>query len=374
MKIIFHIDLNAFFVSAEELNNPGLKGKPVVISRDEKRSVVATASYAARKYGIHSGMPLYKAKELCPQLVIVKPHFDYYRELSGRFFDIIQEYTEYLQPASIDEGYADMTQYITDHQMQPYDLAKELQDRILKTLELPCSIGIAPNKYLAKMASDMKKPLGITLLTKRNLEDLLWLMDISEMHGIGKKTAPKLKELGINTIKDVANYKNYDLLHSVLGRQALLFYNFANGHDQREVKPISDDAKSIGNSMTFQEDLTSEEEIENAFSSLARSVAQRAQKHHMLGDHISITIRYSLDHQATRQMSINRFTDQYEDIYSYALILFKANYEHLPIRLLGVTLTHLIRKEHANIQMSIFDHISEDDINDLVKKYPEENS
>ncbi|MGN1182207.1 MAG: DNA polymerase IV, partial [Faecalibacillus sp.] len=190
MQIIFHIDLNAFYASAEISIDPSLEGKPLVISGNDRRSIVSTASYEARAYGIHSAMPLFKAKELCKDLVIRPVNFDLYRKLSHQFFELIASYSTKLEVASIDECYVDFTEYITIHQIHPYHLAKEIQNKVYNELKLRCSIGIAPNKFMAKMASDMKKPMGITILNKTNYKELLWPLDVSEMFGIGKKTFP----------------------------------------------------------------------------------------------------------------------------------------------------------------------------------------
>ena len=212
MQIIFHIDLNAFYASAEMANDSSLEGKPLVISGNNRRAIVSTASYEARKYGIHSAMPLFQAKQLCKNLIIKPVNFDLYRRLSSQFFELISTYSPLLEIASIDECYVDFSNYIIEHNIHPYKLAKIIQNDVLNTLKLKCSIGIAPNKFMAKMASDMKKPMGITILNKSNYKQLLWPLDVSEMFGIGKKTAPKLKEMGILTIGDVANYDNYNKL------------------------------------------------------------------------------------------------------------------------------------------------------------------
>ena len=199
MQIIFHIDLNAFYASAEMANDSSLEGKPLVISGNNRRAIVSTASYEARKYGIHSAMPLFQAKQLCKNLIIKPVNFDLYRRLSSQFFELISTYSPLLEIASIDECYVDFSNYIIEHNIHPYKLAKIIQNDVLNTLKLKCSIGIAPNKFMAKMASDMKKPMGITILNKSNYKQLLWPLDVSEMFGIGKKTAPKLKEMGILT-------------------------------------------------------------------------------------------------------------------------------------------------------------------------------
>ena len=180
-KVYFHIDLNAFFANAEIIRDPSLKGKPLVISGSTRRSVVSTASYEARQYGIHSAMPLSEAEALCPQLVIVEHHFPLYVELSEQFIKIVSEYVDDLEQASIDECYVDVTNAITKYE-KPLDLAWTIQKRIMNELHLPCSIGVAPNMFLAKMASEMKKPLGITVLRIRDVPSKMWPLPISSMY------------------------------------------------------------------------------------------------------------------------------------------------------------------------------------------------
>ena len=247
MQVIFHIDLNAFYASAEISRNPSLKGKPIVISGKSKRSIITTASYEARKYGIHSAMPLFQAKQLCKDLIILPADFELYHRLSNEFFTIIASYSEILEVASIDECYLDVTSIIQEKKIHPVVLAKDIQTKVYEQLNLQCSIGISPNKFLAKMASDMKKPMGITVLTRNNLKEVMWPLDIKDMFGISKKTHPKLRAVGINTIGDLADYKNYDNLKKVIGKNALLVYRKANGIDTNTVDYGHNEVKSVGN-------------------------------------------------------------------------------------------------------------------------------
>lgn len=361
MRIVFHIDMNAFFANAEVSQHPEYAGKPMVIAHDSRRSVVSTASYEARKYGIHSAMPLYMAKEKCHDLLIVEPHFDLYRHLSHEFLKIVSQYSYIIEIASIDECYVNVTSYIETHHIHPADLALEIQTRILNELKLPCSIGISPNKFLSKMASDMKKPLGITMLTRSNIREKLWPLPVDEMFGIGKKTAPKLKAAGIQTIGDVANYANYQTLRQIIGRYALVYYNRANGRDDSRIVYQETDAKSIGNTTTFEEDISDEQILSERYQTIALNVARRAQKSNMVGNNISITIRYDLVNHITRQMNISHYTNSYEEIYSYAMILFHRHYNHKPVRLIGITLNNVIRKDQLKVQMSLFDADVPDD-------------
>lgn len=374
MQIIFHIDLNAFYASAEISIDPSLEGKPLVISGNDRRSIVSTASYEARAYGIHSAMPLFKAKELCKDLVIRPVNFDLYRKLSSQFFELIASYSTKLEVASIDECYVDFTEYITIHQIHPYHLAKEIQNKVYNELKLRCSIGIAPNKFMAKMASDMKKPMGITILNKTNYKELLWPLDVSEMFGIGKKTFPKLKEVGIHTIGDVANYDNYNKLRMIIGKNALLLYRKANGIDNSKIHVEKNELKSVGHSTTLQYDTSDIETLYEVLKKLSNRVSNRAKQRELISNSISITIKYSRFENITRQTVIDHYINDYETILSNAKYLFDINYDGRPVRLLGVCLNNTVNIHNKPIQMNLFDqNIKEKEISKTQKIIKEIN-
>lgn len=368
MQIIFHIDLNAFFASAEIANDPSLEGKPIAISRDKKRSIVTTASYEARKYGVHSAMPLFMAKEKCPSLIIIEPHFSLYKTLSQQFFQIISQYSSLLEVASIDECYVDMTGYIKKSKLSIYKVAKDIQQNVYETLHLQCSIGIAPNKFLAKMASDMKKPMGITVITNNNFKKMLWHLPIEEMFGIGKKTAPKLKELGINTIGDLAKRENYDIIKPIFGKNTFIYFQKANGKDYSKVNSNHNQLKSIGNSTTFEEDSNDIEFLKKQFKELSKEVSMRAQKRNMVSNSISITMKYTREKSMTRQTIHDYYFNDFETIYSLALLLFEKNYHGEYLRLVGVSLNNVIEKTQVNEQLSLFQTIEIQDEEDEIDK------
>jgi len=355
MQIIFHIDLNAFYASAEIATHPELKGKPIVICRESRRSIITTASYEARKFGIHSAMPLFQAKELCSQLIIIPPHFELYKALSQAFFQVISCFSKQLEVASIDECYVDMTEYIIEHHAHPLNVAKEIQKKVFEELSLQCSIGIAPNKFLAKMASDMKKPMGITMITNQNYKEILWPLPIGDMFGIGKKTQPKLIELGIHTIGDLAKYKNYEKIKPLFGKNALIYYQRANGKDFTKINVSRNELKSVGNSTTFEKDSNDEEFIKSVFRSLSLEVSQRAQKRGLISNSISITLKYSREKSKSKQILIDQYTNQYEIIYATALLLFESIYQGETLRLVGVSLNNVIHQKSLNQQISLFE-------------------
>lgn len=375
MQVIFHIDLNAFFASAEVSMHPELANKPLVISGKSKRSIVTTASYEAREFGIHSAMPLFKAQQLCKELVVRPGNYELYRRLSNEFFTIVASYSEHLEVASIDECFVDVTDIIKSRNMHPKALAKEIQNDVYSKMKLQTSVGIAPNKFLAKMASDMKKPMGITIITRSNIKDMLWPLASKEMIGIGKKTQPRLLEAGIHTIGDIANYENYPKLREIYGKNALLLYRKANGIDISKINSTRNQLKSVGNSITLDKDTTDEEVLVEFLKKLSRQVSARAIKRDLISNSIAITIKFTRFEKISRQTAIATYVNDYETILSTAKMLFDANYNGKPVRLLGVSLNNTIEKSQHKEQISLFDSAHEpdvpkarSDINNLIDK------
>lgn len=352
-RVILHVDMNSFYASVEMAYDPSLKGKPLAIAGnvEERKGIIVTCSYEARAKGVKTTMPLWQAKKLCPELIIKKPNFDRYRSASRAMFDLLREFTDRVEPVSIDEGYVDFSEF---DGAKPLEMAKSIQERLLDELLLPCSIGIAPNKFLAKMASNMKKPLGISILRKRDLPIKLWPLPANEMHGIGEKTAEKLRTININTIFDVAHADSVKL-KALLGINGERLKERANGFDEREVDPDSIyDFKSIGNSSTLSKNTTSESEINEVLHKLARSVSIRMKRKDVLASKIFITIRYGNLKTITRSKKLENPIDEEADIYTVARQMFYSHWEEEPIRLLGITGQELIEKNDALKQLDLF--------------------
>lgn len=353
-RVYFHIDLNAFFVNAEILLDPSLKGKPVVVSGSTRRSVVSTASYEARKFGIHSAMPVTEAQHKCRDLIIVQGHYNWYRELSDQFMSIISSYTPLIEQASIDECYADMSDVIVKYE-KPLDLAWEVQRRVLNETGIPCSIGVGPNMFLAKMASDMKKPMGITVLRIRDVPTKMWPLDIADMRGVGRKTVPYMEELGIRTIGDLANYTNIDRLRPIFGKNTDEILARANGHDSRSI--VTDwDSKSMGVSETLLEDIVDYDEIRGLIRTLSRKLSERLKKADKAGFRISLRICYYDFRNADRSMRVSTPVWRADDLFVNAISLFDDHWEEgEAIRLLGISVSDFVSDESYAAQMSLFD-------------------
>lgn len=355
-RVILHVDMNSFYASVEMAYDQSLKGKPLAIAGnvEERRGIIVTCSYEARHVGVRTTMPLWEARKLCPDLIVMKPNFERYRAASVAIFDLLRQFSDLVEPVSIDEGYVDITESYEFG--SPLEIAKTIQARMLEQFDLPCSIGIAPNKFLAKTASDMKKPLGITVLRKRDIKQILWPMNVGEMHGVGQKTAEKLKTIGILTIGDLAK-GNEIQLKALLGINGVRLKERANAIDHREVDPNSvSDFKSVGNSTTLPKDVTNIRELNEVLEKLAEKVSARLKAKQVLATGLSVTIRYKDRKTLTRSKKLNNPVDKQDEISQLAKKLFHSNWNGNAIRLLGITGTDLIHVNEAVKQLDLFSY------------------
>ncbi|WP_342543532.1 DNA polymerase IV [Paenisporosarcina sp. FSL H8-0542] len=369
-RIIFHIDMNSFYASVEQSYDPTLKGKAIAIAGNpkERRGILVTCSYEARARGVYTTMSVWEAKRKCPELTLLPPNFERYRIASRAMFDLLRTYTKQVEPVSIDEGYMDVTEI--DSPMSPLQIAADIQTRLVQELDLPCSIGIAPNKFLAKTASNLKKPMGITVLRKRDIDKVLWPLPVLEMHGVGESTAKKLNSIGLKTIGDIANAEE-GLLKEALGKNGIRLKNRANGQDERFVDPDSVyDTKSVGNSTTLPSDETDLHELRKVFQNLSSRVANRLEAKRLAGPTVSIQIRDADWRNSSRSQSFRNLLYEKDKIFEVAWSLFTKNWDGQAIRLLGVTVSNVVDRVDFTEQLSIYnfeEHAKEEPILKLVE-------
>ncbi|MCR8631118.1 DNA polymerase IV [Paenibacillus radicis (ex Xue et al. 2023)] len=356
-RVILHIDMNAFYCSVHEAVEPELyKGKPTAVagSVELRKGIIVTCSYAARAKGIKTGMLVGQAVKKCPELILIRPNFDLYRQYSRAFMNIVYNYSPMVEAMSIDECYVDITgskQFGT-----PLEIAELIQNRIRKELLLPCSVGVAPNKLLAKMASDMKKPNGLTVLRKRDVPRVLWDLPCANLYGIGGKTAEKLKRLNIHTLGQLAKAEE-KLLREHFGVMGVVLRHSANGEDDSPVHPEREQSKSIGHTTTLPINFTDLADIRRVFLNLSDQVGRRLRKQMLLAQTIQITIRDPDMRTITRAAKLQTPTENREDIYSMACKLFEEHWSKgKPVRLLGITLQNLLDKAEAAVQLDLFDY------------------
>lgn len=356
-KVIVHIDLNAFFVRAEEIRNPDLENKAVAIGHLGRGGIVSTCSYEARKFGVRSGMPMNKAVKLCPHLLIVPPDYRFYITLSHEFKKYIRHITPKVESASIDELFADFTDVVKGKRnVEAY--FREIQAGLYKKTKLKCSIGVGPTKFLAKMASDYRKPMGLTIIRRKDIEEILYPLPIEDMFGVGKKSAPRLRHIGINTIGDLAKKLNDNdpTTLSLLGKGAEELQKWLNGYGSDEIITEYDDPKSIGNSTTLVKDTSEYEYIKQTFEILAEEVSMRAKKESMIGSTIQIMVKDTNYQAHNKSVAINPPTNNAKDIFATAIKLYEKNYLDMTIRAVGVTLQNLINIKDVAVQMTFFDY------------------
>ena len=356
VKIIFHIDLNAFFASCAAIKEPYLKDKAFVVggSSTFRRGVVSTASYQARKMGIHSAMNINDAMRIHPKLIIVPLQFSLYQKYSKLFFNYLKQYSSIILEGSIDEAYVDMTkQAETKH---PMELAKELQDGLMQAHQLPCSIGIASTLFLAKMGSDMKKPLGITVLRKSDIVGKLFPLPIREMYGIGKKTYPRLEAVGIETIGEFTKQENLEKIMSVMSESSYLSYlDHIMGRSSDLIDPKRYAIpKSISNETTLNYNMDNAESILKIIVELLESTHERLVKEELVAKTIGIKLRDSEFITINRSKTFDFHTDDYQSFYDAVESLFEENYDTQPIRLVGVFLNSVVLKKDLKEDYNLF--------------------
>lgn len=350
---IIHIDMDAFYASVEQEDNPSLKGKPVIVGGDpEKRGVVSAASYEARVYGVHSAMPTAQARKLCPQGIFLPVRMERYREVSDKIYKILSDFTPLVEPLSLDESFLDVTG--SEKLFGPaLEMAKEIKKRIFETTGLTASAGIAPNKFLAKIASDLGKPDGLVEIKPEKVQEFLRDLPISKLWGVGKSTEEILKEMGILRVGQLATYP-VELIERKLGKFGLELLALARGEDDRLVTPQSE-PKSISQEETFTPDLREREVMEKVLLDQSEQVGWELRKKMLKGYTVQLKVRYPDFSLVTRSVTLPSPTDQGIEIYQAAIkLLDKTEVQRKRARLLGVGISNLRHHDDPE-QLSLFD-------------------
>lgn len=345
--------MDAFFASVEQLDHPELRGKAVAVGGSGPRSVVAAASYEARRYGVRSAMPSVTAKRLCPDLIFVHHNFDRYTEISSLVFSILREYSDLVEPLSIDEAFLD----VTDDKKKMGSatlIAGKIRNEIKQKTGLTASAGISVNKFLAKIASEIHKPDGLCLIKPDEAEKFIENLQIEKFYGIGKVTALKMHNLGIHNGSDLKRWDMVSLIRN-FGKAGVFFFNIARGIDDRPVEP-SQERKSVGTELTYEKDLTTSFEIIAELYSLEKELMERLEQADTAGRTITLKIKFSDFRQITRSKTVQHYVRDFETLHREVTALRKSiKLENPRVRLLGVSVTNLENDDCEERQLYLFD-------------------
>ena len=345
--------MDAFFASVEQLDNPELRGKPVAVGGSGERHVVAAASYEARKFGVRSAMPSVTAKRLCPDLIFIQHRFGRYAELSEQIREIFKEYTDIVEPLSIDEAFLDVT--VDKKGIGSATLiAKEIKKVIRDRTGLTASAGVSFNKFLAKIASDIKKPDGLFVIKPDDAQKFIEELPIEKFYGIGKVTAGKMHKLGIHNGNDLKQWDMPDLIRN-FGKAGKFFYDIARGIDERVVESESE-RKSIGTELTYEKDLTTGFEIVAELYKVEKELIRRLEDAGTTGKTVTLKIKFSDFRQVTRSKTLPDYIRDFDTLHREVTEIRKSlNLEGVRIRLLGVTISNFEPDDDSDIQLDLFD-------------------
>lgn len=349
-RAILHVDMDAFFASVEQLEDPSLRGRCVLVGSDRPRGVVAAASYEARKFGCRSALPMSIAKRLCPHAIIISGHYDRYRIHSQHIFAILNDFTPLVEPLSIDEAFCDVT---ASQRLfgDPVQIARQIRHRIRTEVGLTASVGVAPNKFIAKLASDMDKPDGLTIIRPADIHATLDPLPVAQVWGIGPKTTARLARMNIRTIGDLRKL-DPQWLEKFFASEAQHYHNLANGLDDRPVVTDSQ-ARQISQETTFEVDVQDPEIIRQIINGQAEQVARRLRRAQQKASAITLKIRFGDFQTITRSGTLPTHTDVTAEIWACARDLFDkwARQSYQPVRLIGVAAHRL---GHGDSQLSLF--------------------
>lgn len=349
---IVHIDMDAFFASIEQNDRPELQGRPVVVGSDSPRGVIAAASYEARRFGVRSAMPSTTAKRLCPGLVFTRHRMYRYKEVSSIVFDIFHTYSPLVEALSIDEAFLDMTKIVADMDAAA-NIAMKIKKDIRQKTGLSCSAGISINKFLAKLASDIKKPDGIYLIYPSDIDNFICDLPIEGFFGIGKVTAEKMHRFGIHTGADLRR-ADLSFLERNFGKAGRFFYEIARGVDRREVEPDRM-RKSIGAELTFEKDLSTGFEIIAELYKLEKELWSRVKKHGKSGRTVSVKVKYDDFRQVSRSSTLDHPVDSFAVLHAETQKLREQiDFKRKKVRLLGVSISGMEGEQTRGGQLKIW--------------------
>ena len=344
VRKIIHVDMDAFYASVEQRDDPSLRGKPVAVG-GRQRGVVMAASYEARKFGVRSAMPSVTAKRMCAELVFVKPRFEVYREVSRQIREIFLDYTPLVEPLSLDEAYLDVTTNLKNIPLAS-DIAREIRARILEKTGVTASAGISYNKFLAKLASDYRKPNNQTVIPPEKGPAFVEGLDVAKFHGVGPKTAEKMKRLGIHTGADLKE-QSLEFLEQYFGKSGTYYYAIARGQDERRVVP-NRPRKSVGSETTFMEDLGRPQEIEEGVDSVLDDVWSYCERTGMSGRTVTVKIKYADFQIVTRSRSLPAPVASRDELARTSVALVRTIFPlEKRVRLLGVSLSNMAERADA---------------------------
>ena len=357
-RAVIHIDMDAFFASVEQRDHEEYRGLPVIVGGSrEGRGVVSTASYEARKFGVHSAMPMQEAVRRCPQAIFLPVDMATYRSVSRQIMAIFQDYTPLVEAISVDEAFLDVTGSPKLFGTED-EIAWTIKKRIQEELSLTASVGIASNKFLAKLASELDKPDGFYIIRPDELAEKVWPLSIKKMMGVGAKTEEVLRSFHITTIGQLAQ-TDPKLLERLLGKVGRQLSELAHGIDDRPVEPERI-AKSIGRETTFQQDVTDRYTLETVLMDLCDDVAYSLRRNHFRGKTVTLKLRDHDFRTLTRSETLTGYTASFEPIYETIRRLLRANYrEGMPVRLVGLSVSHLENEQNVVEQMDLFGAVEE---------------
>ncbi len=351
IRKIIHVDMDAFYASVEQLDNPTLKGKPLAVGGNEIRGVISAASYEARVFGVRSAMTGVMAKRLCPEIIFVPPRFDRYKEISIEIRKIFNEYTDFVEPLSLDEAFLDVTEnkFGIDSASK---IAKEIRTKISEKLGLNASAGISVNKFIAKIASDINKPNGQKTIPPEEVVEFVEKLKVSDFFGVGKVTAEKMRKLGIFKGEDLKR-QSLLFLQNQFGKQGLHFYNISRGI-QHSVVQSNRERKSFGAEYTFEKDITTLDEVEIELSRISVVLEKRTNKSETKGKTITLKVKYADFSVQTRSKTFPEFISESSETLPIVKELFEINMLQKPIRLLGISLSKLNTKKEAEENEQVY--------------------